>query len=157
MLIQFGGHELAAGLSIEEENINKFANKFEEVVTSSINENNEQIIDIDMEISKSDLNIQLIKDIWNLKPYGQANKIPLFLYRNLKVQAIRTLKDDKHLKFTLRDDKFLIEALAFSQGDRRDEVKLGDKIDVICNVELNSYNTPKTVQLILQDFKKSIN
>ncbi len=157
LLIQFGGHELAAGLSIEEENINKFANKFEEVVTSSINENNEQIIDIDMEISKSDLNIQLIKDIWNLKPYGQANKIPLFLYRNLKVQAIRTLKDDKHLKFTLRDDKFLIEALAFSQGDRRDEVKLGDKIDVICNVELNSYNTPKTVQLILQDFKKSIN
>ena len=79
-----------------------------------------------------------------------------FLYFYIKVVAIRTLKDDKHLKFTLKDDKFLIEAIAFSQGDRRDEIKIGDLIDVVCNVEVNTYNTPKTIQLVVQDFKKSI-
>lgn len=91
-----------------------------------------------------------------LRPYGQSNKLPLFLYRDLKITAIRTLKEDKHLKFTLKDNKFLIEALAFSQGDRRDDIKIGDKIDVVCNVELNTFNSQRTIQLIIQDFKKSI-
>lgn len=155
-LIQFGGHELAAGLSIEEEKISEFTTKFEEVVKSKTNGMAEQTIDIDAEIKLSDLNINLLKDIYSLKPYGQSNKQPLFVYKGLKVEAIRTLKEDKHLKMTLRDDKFLVEALAFSQGERRDEIRIGYKIDVVCNVELNTYNTPKTIQLIVQDFKKSV-
>ena len=156
LLIQFGGHELAAGLSIEESKIDEFANRFEEVIYKNASNVEEQIIDIDSQIFRDDLNINLIKDIRALKPYGQSNKEPLFIYKNLKIQSIRTLKDDKHLKFTLQDGKSLIDAVAFSQGDRRDEIKIGDKIDVVCSVELNSYNTPKTVQLIIQDFKKSI-
>lgn len=155
-LIQFGGHELAAGLSIEEEKILEFTEKFENVVTSRTNGIIEQTIDIDAEIKLSDLNVNLLKDIYTLKPYGQSNKEPLFVYKGLKVEAIRTLKEDKHLKMTLRDDKFLVEALAFSQGERRDEIRIGYKIDVVCNVELNTFNTPKTIQLIVQDFKKSV-
>ena len=155
-LIQFGGHELAAGLSIEEDKIPEFTVKFEEVVKSKTNGVSEQTIDIDAEIKLCNLNVNLLKDIYTLKPYGQSNKEPLFLYKGLNVEAIRTLKEDKHLKMTLRDDKFLVEALAFSQGERRDEIRIGYKIDVVCNVELNTYNTPKTIQLIVQDFKKSV-
>lgn len=155
-LLQFGGHELAAGMSIEEEKIPEFKDVFEKVVTDNMGDNNEQIINVDMEISKTDLNVNLIKDIHLVKPYGQSNSSPLFVYKGLKVHAIRTLKEDKHLKFTLKDDRILIEALAFSQGARRDEFKVGDKIDVLCSVELNTYNSPKTIQLVLQDFKKSV-
>lgn len=156
LLIQFGGHELAAGLSIEEEKIPLFAEKFNQVIEEISDENMEQVIDIDAEIKVKDLNAKLLKDIYSLRPFGQSNKLPVFLYRDLKVTAIRTLKEDKHLKFTLKDNKFLIEALAFSQGDRRDDVKIGDRIDVVCNVEINTYNVPKTIQLIIQDFKKSV-
>ncbi|MEG2645944.1 MAG: single-stranded-DNA-specific exonuclease RecJ [Clostridia bacterium] len=156
LLLQFGGHELAAGLSIDEEKIEKFKEKFEEVVTKTATNLNEQIVNIDMEISRKDLNLQILKDVYNLRPYGQSNKEPLFIYKGLKIKAIRTIKDDKHLKLMLQDDRALIEAMAFSQGNRRDEFTLSDKIDTICNVELNSYNTPKTIQLIIQDFKKSI-
>lgn len=156
LLIQFGGHELAAGLSIEEDKIPLFKEKFNQVVSEEMPEDMEQIIDIDTEISIKDLNAKLLKDIYILRPYGQSNKLPIFLYRDLKVTAIRTLKEDKHLKFTLKDNKFLLEALAFSQGERRDEVKIGDKIDVVCNVELNTFNSQRTIQLIVQDFKKSI-
>lgn len=155
-LIQFGGHELAAGLSIEEEKIEEFTLTFERVVTESIVGEPKQIIDVDEKIDYRDLNVNLLKDINVLKPYGQANKEPIFIYKSLKVQSIRTIKEDKHLKLTLRDDKYQIEALAFSQGNRRDELKLGDKIDVLCNVDINTYNTPRTIQLILQDFKKSV-
>ena len=156
-LIQFGGHELAAGLSIEENKIEEFKEAFEKETIIRAKDLKEQIIDIDLAITYRNLNISLIKDLYVLKPYGQSNKEPLFLYKSLKVQAIRTIKDDKHLKLTLKDDRFLIEALAFSQGNRRDEIKIGDKIDVIGNVEVNTFNTPKTIQLIIQDFKKSVN
>lgn len=155
-LIQFGGHELAAGLSIEEEEIPNFYEKFDNVVKEKYKDDIKQEILIDCEIKLQDLNSNLIKDINKIKPYGQCNLQPLFLYNNLKVEAIRTLKDDKHLKMTLRDGKFLVEALAFSQGDRRDEVIIGDRIDIVCNVDINTYNTPKTIQFILNDFKKSV-
>lgn len=155
-LIQFGGHELAAGLSIEEENISKFIEEFESVVTSQVVGETKQIIDVDEQITFRDLNVNLLKDINILKPYGQSNKEPIFIYKNLKVQSICTIKDGKHLKLTLRDSKYQIEALAFLQGQRRDELKLGDKIDVLCNIDLNTYNTPRTIQLILQDFKKAV-
>lgn len=156
-LIQFGGHELAAGLSIEEENLQKFIDKFEKVIFEEIGDKEpEQIIDIDMQIFEKDLNVSLIKDLYKLRPYGQSNKVPQFLYKGLKITAIRTLKDDKHLKLTLKDNKFLLDALAFSQGNRRDELRLGDKIDVVCSVEVNTFTSPRTIQLILQDFKKSV-
>ena len=156
LLIQFGGHELAAGLSIDEKNIEAFIEKFEEVVKSRKDTICDQIINIDSVISRKNLNAQIIKDIRALKPYGQSNQVPIFLYKGLKVAAIRTIKDDKHLKLVLKDDKSLIDAVGFSLGIRRDEIRIGDKIDVVANVELNSYNTPKTIQLVIQDFKKSV-
>ncbi len=155
-VIQFGGHELAAGLSLSEDMIEEFTNAFEEVATRRKDGISEQIIDVDTQIEKKDLNAQIIKDIRRIKPYGQSNPQPIFLYKGLKVNAIRTIKDDKHLKLILKDDKALIDAIGFSMGERRDEIRIGDKIDVVGNVELNSYNTPKTIQILLQDFKKSI-
>ncbi len=153
---QFGGHELAAGLSLTEELMPGFIDAFEMAATKRKDGISEQIIDIDAQIEKKDLNSQIIKDIRGIKPYGQSNPLPVFLYKGLKVSAIRTIKEDKHLKLVLKDEKSLIDAIGFSMGDRRDEIRIGDKIDVVGNIELNSYNTPKTIQILLQDFKKSI-
>lgn len=155
-LIQFGGHELAAGLSILEENIQKFTDEFEEVATKRSKDLKEQIIDIDMQVTRNDMSGKIIRDISMLKPFGQSNSVPLFIYKGLKVVAIRTIKDDKHLKLTLQDDKSLIEGIAFSQGARRDELMIGNKVDVVGNIEVNTFNTPKTIQIVIQDFKKSI-
>lgn len=155
-IIQFGGHELAAGLTISTEKIEDFKNDFESIVSGITDKNIIQTVDIDDEITKNDLNAQTLKDILIMKPYGQGNKVPLFLYKNLKVQAIRTIKDNKHLKFVLSDDNSLIEAIAFSKGNRRDELNLGDKIDVLCQIDLNIYTKPRKVQLIVQDFKKCV-
>ena len=110
---QFGGHELAAGLSLEEDMIPDFVEAFEVAAANQKDGISEQIIDIDAQIERKDLNIQIIKDIRNLKPYGQSNQMPLFIYKGLKVNAIRTIKDDKHLKLVLRDDKSLIDAVCF--------------------------------------------
>lgn len=155
-VIQFGGHELAAGLSLEEEKIEEFIIAFEIASSKRSESLSEQIIEVDAEVQRKDLNGQLIKDIRMMKPYGQSNQVPVFLYKGLKVNAIRTIKDEKHLKLVLKDDKSLIDAIGFSMGQRRDEIRIGYRVDVVGTIELNSYNTPKTIQILLQDFKKSV-
>ena len=155
-VLQFGGHELAAGLSVEEDKIQSFIDAFEIASSKRSDAISEQIIDIDAQVERKNLTAQIIKDIRAMKPYGQSNQVPVFLYKGLKVNAIRTIKEDKHLKLVLRDDKSLIDAVGFSMGQRRDEIRIGDKIDVVGTIELNSYNTPKTIQFVLQDFKKSV-
>ena len=153
---QFGGHELAAGLSLTEDMIPEFIDAFENASLKRKDGISEQIIEVDAQIERKDLNAQIIKDIRRIKPYGQSNPLPLFLYKGLKVSAIRTIKEDKHLKLVLKDEKSLIDAIGFSMGDRRDEIRIGDKIDVVGSIELNTFNIPKTIQIVLQDFKKSI-
>ncbi|MEG1141606.1 MAG: single-stranded-DNA-specific exonuclease RecJ [Clostridia bacterium] len=154
LLISFGGHALAAGMSIEEKNIDMFYDKFETIVKNTVFVT-DYIYDIDFEIYKKDLNINLIKDINILKPYGQLNKEPLFLYRSLKINLIATIKDEKHLKLVLKDDNILIEAIGFNLGSRRNELVLGDKIDLIGNLSINSYNNKNRLQINIKDFKKS--
>lgn len=154
-LIQFGGHELAAGMTIEYDKIEEFRNRFDEVVSEMCPDENKEIIDIDAEIKKEDLNSNTIKDTILMKPYGQGNKEPIFMYKGLKVQAISTIKDGKHLKLTLRDMNSLLVGIAFSSGDRRDELVVGDKVDIVGNISVNTYTSPKTIQFIIRDFKKN--
>ena len=156
-LIQFGGHELAAGLSIEEKNIEEFIKVFEEVVKDTLNGRIiEQVLDIDYELSLEDLNVNLLKDIYALKPFGQNNQAPLFLYKNLKVEAVRTISDGKHLKLVLKDKNKLIDAIGFGIGERRDEIVIGKRIDIVCMVTLNEFNGKRTIEFVLNDFKMSI-
>ena len=156
-LIQFGGHELAAGLSIEEEKIPEFINAFEETVKNTLNGKViEQVINIDSELVFEDLNVNLLKDVYTLKPFGQNNQAPLFIYKNLKVEAVRTISDGKHLKLTLKDKNKLIDAVGFSMGDRRDEITIGQKINIVCTVDLNEFNGKRMLEFILTDFKASI-
>ena len=139
-----------------EENIDSFIETFDEACRKKSDAISEQIIEVDAQIERKDLNAQIIKDIREMKPYGQSNQVPVFLYKGVKVSAIRTIKEEKHLKLVLKDDRSLIDAVGFSMGARRDEIRIGDKIDVVGTIELNTYNTPKTIQFVLQDFKKSV-
>ena len=155
LLIQFGGHEVAAGLTVREDKFEEFKQRFSEVASKKIEGEFEQIIEIDSEVCKQDLNKQTLLDIEAIKPFGQSNKEPVFIYRHLQIHSIRTLMEDKHLKFVLKDGNNLIEAIGFSMGQRRDEVTVGQKIDVVCNIGINNYGGSKKVQLILKDFTKS--
>ena len=156
-LTAFGGHELAAGLTLETKNISKFKEKFEQVIEQMKPEGFIRNIDIDFEIGKKDMNLDTIKSIDTLAPFGQKNKRPVFVYKNLKVVSISTLKDNKHLKFRLQDDNFQADAIFFKAGDRRDEVMLSDKIDIVTTMAINEFMGYQNIQFLIVDFKKSIN
>ena len=156
LLTTFGGHELAAGLTLEARNIEAFREKFEQVITSMKEEDFVRIIDVDTEITKKDITLNILDDINLLAPFGQKNKKPVFMYKNLKVTSVSTLKEDKHLKFRLSDGDFYVDAVFFGAGNRRDEVTLGDKIDVAVNISLNEFQGRKSIQFLMSDFKKSM-
>ena len=156
-LTAFGGHELAAGLTLETKNIKQFKDKFEQVIENMKPDGFIRNIDIDFEVLKKDMTIDTIDEIEKLAPFGQKNKRPVFIYKGLKVVSVSTLKDNKHLKFRLQDENFYVDAIFFKAGDRRDEVRLTDKIDVVFTMSVNEFMGYKNIQFLVVDFKKSVN
>lgn len=156
-LTAFGGHELAAGLTLETKNIPAFREKFEQTIQQMKPDDFVRNIDIDFEVNKKDMTFEVIEQIESLAPFGQKNKRPVFVYKNLKVVSISTLKDNKHLKFRLQDGDFQVDAIFFKAGDRRDEVRLSDKIDVVLTMSVNEFMGYKNIQFLVVDFKKSVN
>ena len=154
-LEKYGGHEMAVGLTLKTDNIEKFEEKFEELAKEAKTEEIIPIIKIDQEINDKDITLENVKSLDLLEPYGEANKMPLFLYRNLKIDSIRALSEGKHIKLTLRDKNTIINAIGFNMGYYTNEFLIGDKIDVVGHLEINKFNNVESVQINLSDIRKS--
>ena len=156
-LKKYGGHEMAVGLSLEKEKFNDFRTIFEQHVNSCNLEEIIPIININKQVTNKELTIQNIKDLEKLEPYGESNKCPLFLYKNLKVDSIRSLTEGKHMKLTLKaDNNSVITAMGFNMGNRAEEFLIGDKVDIVGTLEVNAFNGMESVQFNLKDIMKSL-
>ncbi len=154
-LEKYGGHEMAVGLSLQKSNFDKFTEKFEEIAGKSNIEDFVSVIHLDKEITLKDLNVENIKSLKLLEPFGEANKTPIFIYKNLKIDSIRALSEGKHLKLTLKDGNTIINAIGFNMGKYSEDFLIGDKIDVIGVLEINSFNGIEMVQINMKDIRKS--
>ena len=96
-----------------------------------------------------------MKNLSLLEPFGESNKIPIFIYKNLRIDSIRALSEGKHLKLTLKDGNTIINAIGFNMGKYSEEYLIGDKIDVIGVLEINSFNGIESVQINMRDLRKS--
>ena len=154
-LEKFGGHEMAIGLTLKEENYNAFKTKLEEITSETIDKEAVPSIKVDAIIEPKSINMDIFASMKLLEPYGESNSSPLFVSKNLKVESVRLLSNDKHIKLTLRDGNILLSAIGFNLGDK--VVRLGDKIDLVYALEINKYNNTETIQLNVKDIKKSLN
>ena len=152
---KFGGHSMAIGITIKRDDFPKFKEQFEEYVRTSSVDQIIPIVNIDEEITLKDINFDTVDELKLLEPFGEANKMPLFLYRNLKIDSIRALSEGKHLKLTLKDDNFIIDAIGFNMGELTNDYLIGDKIDVVGNLEINRFNNSEKVQINLKDIRRS--
>ena len=82
-------------------------------------------------------------------------KTPLFLFKNLKIKAIRSLSEGKHLKLTLKDDNYMVDAIGFNIGNLVEEFLIDDKVDIVGTLDINSFNGMESVQIVLKDIRKS--
>ena len=153
---KFGGHSMAIGITIKRENFQKFCYEFEEVAKDSNLKDIFPMIQIDAEFELKDINKDMVKSLEQLEPFGEGNKTPIFVFRNVKIDSIRALSEGKHLKLTLKDGNIVVDAIGFNLGHLAEEYRIGDRIDVVGILEISTFNGLESIQINLKDVMKSI-
>ena len=154
-LEKFGGHAMAVGVTVAKDKFNEFKTKLEEYAKKCDIDKIVPIINIDSEVQLKNIDIDSVKSLKMLEPFGEANKTPLFLFKNLKINSIRALSEGKHLKLTLKEDNFMIDAIGFNMGELSEKYLLDDKVDVVGSLEINSFNGNDSIQIVMKDLRKS--
>ena len=156
-LVKFGGHELAAGLSVTREQLPLFIEKINEFARANLSEEDMvPVIEADCEMDFADLSLSLADSLQLLEPYGVGNPVPQFIMRNIFVSEVTGVSDNKHTRFTLTDGKTSFSAMYFSNSPETIGVCAGDKIDILFNIVINEWQDRKSVQLIIRDAKISM-
>ena len=153
---RFGGHSMAIGITIKKDKFNDFAKEFEKIAKDAKIDEIIPIINIDTKINLSDVSRETVESLKQLEPFGEGNKMPIFAFKNLKIDSIRSLSEGKHIKMTLKDGNSVVNAIGFNLGHLADEYRIGDKIDVVGTLEINSFNGVDNLQINLKDVMKSI-
>lgn len=153
---KFGGHSMAVGLTVKKEKFEDFKKEFEQIATKSNVSEIMPIINIDAKIDFSAINKDMVESLKQLEPFGEGNKMPVFVFKNLKIDSIRALSEGKHLKLTLKEGNTVVNAIGFNIGNLADEYRIGDKIDVVGVLEVNNFNGVESLQINIKDIIKSI-
>jgi single-stranded-DNA-specific exonuclease len=162
LLIKYGGHSQAAGVSIDNANLQDFQTKMDALISEKLQgvDLSEELV-IAGEVQMKDVNLDLVNDLEQLKPFGQANEEPIFVIRNLVILEKKIIgTGNKHIKLFLSSENHsntILEAVSFNGYDRYLTFKEGDVIDLACNIQKDEWNGNKKIQLIVADIKKSEN
>ncbi|MCI0453425.1 MAG: single-stranded-DNA-specific exonuclease RecJ [Candidatus Dadabacteria bacterium] len=143
---QFGGHELAAGISIKEERINEFRKRFEKAVSMS-GKDFASKIRIDDVLGLSEITDEVVSELELLAPFGIGNPEPVFLAKSLDVLSERYFKD-KHLSLKLKEKDRTFDAVWFNL---KEPIKLPSRIDLVFTPEFNLWNGKKEIRLRIKD------
>ena len=155
-LVKFGGHELAAGLSVRRKDLDAFRNKINEYASSVLNEEDLYYkIEADRELRLSDIGMNLAKEITMLEPFGNMNNTPNFIIKGLKVLRASLIGSGNHTKFVLEQNGQTINAVMFHKSYLHLNIKENDVIDVLFSIDVNKFNNIESVQMIIQDIKHS--
>ena len=156
-LVKFGGHELAAGLSVTRSELDNFRRLINEYARANLTEKDMiQTVEADCELNFSDVNLALAKSIQLLEPYGVSNPIPCFVLRGVTVNDINGISDGKHSRISIGNGKYTISAMYFSNSPESLGVYVGDKVDVLFNLDVNEWGGRESAQIIIRDLKPSM-
>ena len=160
LLENFGGHTYAAGLSLRENNLPAFIERFMKIASDEITpEQMTPQIDIDMIIKLKDVNASLMNELKKMNPFGPDNDKPVFASLNVKDFGTSRIvgKDGTHLKLELIDDsaKIPVHAIAFGMSEHEKYLKDNNPIDICYTIEENVYNGITSIQLLIRDIRPS--
>ncbi|MBP3581020.1 MAG: single-stranded-DNA-specific exonuclease RecJ [Clostridia bacterium] len=154
LLIKYGGHELAAGLTIEKENVASFRKAINEYAKNSFDFDSVcNYIDADFEIDVKDITVEHAKDISALEPFGLRNPLPVFCIKDVTITEIFSIGEGKHLKLTIEKDGYIATALYFGMSRERFGFSEQDKADIMCNIDLNDFRGTLSVQAVIKDMR----
>ncbi|MBQ3041000.1 MAG: single-stranded-DNA-specific exonuclease RecJ [Clostridia bacterium] len=156
LLERFGGHELAAGLTIKRKNIDALRKKINEYARKCFeNHTPENVMDIECELDAKQANLTLASELSLLEPYGVSNPIPVFSMSNMIIEDIIPIGMNRHLKLILSKDGRTFTAMLFCVSSQEFPYEIDDEVDVAFNLEINEFMNTKNVQLNIKDIRLS--
>ena len=157
-LEQYGGHAFAAGMTLELDNIEKFQEKFEQVVSDSIDPKLLiPTIEVDEEIDFSDITPKFWRLIKQFAPFGPENMKPVFVTRNVvNAKWSKAVGDGTHLKLDViqkENPTINFSGIAFGMGELETKIKNKEVFDLVYTIEENEWQGNVTLQMMVKDFK----
>ncbi len=149
LLVEFGGHAYAAGVTVLEEKIGLFRERFSQELEKS-GQKPESRLDIDSEIGLSSISDVLVSEIESLSPFGEGNPEPLFLSRAVDVVDQRLLKD-QHVLFRVRGDDSVVNCIWFYASRKH----LPEKMDLVFSLRFNVRNGEREPRLFIKDARET--
>lgn len=152
LLVKYGGHELAAGLTVKRGKLEEFRRRINEYAREHLSD--EALSDraiADCEIRGTDVSMRLATELTLLEPFGIGNAAPEFIIKNADVCRVTYLGGGKHTKLTLKKDGELLTAMYFGVGEGELDFCEGDTVDVLFSIDVNEFRGIRSVQLILRD------
>lgn len=152
---QFGGHKYAAGLTLREENIEKFSSKFEEVVRNSIRD--EQLVpllEIDQHIRLKDITPRFFRVLKQFAPFGPGNMQPIFSSKDVYSNGFVRVVGENHLQISIQqDDSIAFSAIAFGHAEHYPLISKGLPFNVAYTIEENTWRGVTSIKLNIKDIK----
>ena len=160
LLENFGGHTYAAGLSLKEENLDAFTQRFLKLAADEIiPEQMTPQIDIDAVLDLQDINAKFMSELKKMNPFGPDNQKPVFCSLGVKDYGTSKLvgKDLEHIKLELIDDKSNtpIHGIAFGMHQHNTHIKNMKPFNICYTIEENTYNGNTSLQLMVKDIKEN--
>ena len=153
LLVRHGGHAMAAGFTVRNENMAELAARLKEIATRELAHLDlVPTLNVDVQAVLSEVNLALAQSLAQLAPFGYGNREPIFASRGLSVREARIVGSD-HLKLTLSDGSIYMDAIAFRQGSWLDS--LPQHIDVAYQLEAQTWNGRMRLQMNVKDIKPS--
>lgn len=155
LLLKFGGHPMAAGFSLKEENVGEFRRRLNEQSTLT-REDFIPKIWIDVAMPLEYISEVLVNELKSLEPFGQGNEKPQFAQKNLRIRSLRALgRNNNAVRMTVVTEQGRpMEAMVFTEADKFvEEAKNSRSMDVIYYPDINEYNGNRTLQIVVRAYK----
>ncbi|MEY2917873.1 MAG: single-stranded-DNA-specific exonuclease RecJ [Bacteroidota bacterium] len=155
-LLGYGGHFAAAGMSLLPENIEAFSSKFEEVVSSTIEERLliPEII-IDTAVSFAEIKTSFYNIICQMEPFGPENMRPVFIAKNVLDTGYSKIVKDLHIRFVVKQDNITFTGIGFNMAKKFYLLQLQKPVDMVFTIDENEWNGSSTLQLKVIDIRLS--
>ncbi len=153
MLLKYGGHSMAAGMSISPEKISLFHQKIASLAQEWLTEEDYiPLTKVDGELKISEINVQFIEKLKVLEPYGIGNPTPHFVIRDTRIAQMKRMGVDRnHLRLQLTGDDHSIDAVAFRQAELAEEITERARVNILGQLQINEWNGRRSPQIILRD------
>lgn len=153
LLIKFGGHPMAAGITLKPENIEAFRKRINQYAAEHFPQMPTQTVTLDCKLNPAALSVSMAQSLTQLEPFGNGNPQPVFGLFNMELSNVTPVGGGGHLRLTLEKNGAVITAMRFNTKPEELPYRIGDKIDLAVQLEAREFRGQPSLTVIVRDMK----